>query len=89
MKNRFSCLLLLLASLAGCASAPPTAVFPSPEERASALDAMQYGFIPLVVRDACADRHPAPHEANLFDIGQKYADLMTRAELEATWIAPR
>ena len=39
MKNRFSCLMLLLASLAGCASAPPTAVFPSPEERASALDA--------------------------------------------------
>lgn len=48
--------------------------------RASALDAMQYGFIPLVVRDACADRHPAPHEANLFDLQAKYAEVISEAE---------
>lgn len=48
--------------------------------RASALDAMQYGFVPLVVREACADRHPAPHEANLFDLQAKYAEVITEAE---------
>jgi maleamate amidohydrolase len=44
--------------------------------RASALDALQYGFIPFVVRDACADRHPDPHEANLFDLQAKYAEVI-------------
>ena len=48
--------------------------------RASALDAMQYGFVPLVVREACADRHPAPHEANLFDLQAKYAEVITESE---------
>jgi len=48
--------------------------------RASALDAMQYGFIPLVVRDACADRHTGPHEANLFDLQAKYAEVISEAE---------
>ena len=44
--------------------------------RASAVDAMQYGFIPYVVRDACADRHPDPHESNLFDLQAKYAEVI-------------
>jgi maleamate amidohydrolase len=48
--------------------------------RASALDAMQHGFVPLVVRDACADRHEAPHEANLFDLQAKYAEVISEAE---------
>jgi maleamate amidohydrolase len=48
--------------------------------RASALDAMQYGFVPLVVRDACADRHPGPHEANLFDLQAKYAEVISEAD---------
>ena len=48
--------------------------------RASALDAMQYGFVPLVVRDACADRHEAPHAANLFDLQAKYAEVISEAE---------
>lgn len=48
--------------------------------RASALDAMQHGFIPLVVREACADRHSVPHEANLFDLQAKYAEVISEAE---------
>jgi maleamate amidohydrolase len=48
--------------------------------RASAVDAMQYGFVPLVVREACADRHQAPHEANLFDLQAKYAEVISEAE---------
>jgi maleamate amidohydrolase len=45
--------------------------------RATAVDACQHGFIPLVVRDAVGDRHPAPHEANLFDLQAKYAEVVT------------
>lgn len=44
--------------------------------RATCVDACSYGFIPIVVRDACGDRHPAPHEANLFDMNAKYADVV-------------
>ncbi|MFN3862713.1 MAG: isochorismatase family protein [Erythrobacter sp.] len=57
--------------------------------RASALDAMQYGFIPLVVRDACADRHAGPHEANLFDLQAKYAEVVSEAEALAVIGAAR
>jgi maleamate amidohydrolase len=48
--------------------------------RASTLDALQNGFIPFVVRDACADRHPEPHEANLFDMQAKMAEVIGEAE---------
>ncbi len=45
--------------------------------RATAVDACQHGFIPLVVRDAVGDRHPAPHEANLYDLQSKYAEVIS------------
>lgn len=50
--------------------------------RASALDTMQYGFVPIVVADAAGDRVPAIHEANLFDIGAKMGEVwsLPRAE---------
>ena len=44
--------------------------------RASVVDAMQSGFRPLVVSDCCGDRALGPHEANLFDMSQKYAAVM-------------
>ncbi|MDG6103660.1 isochorismatase family protein [Dactylosporangium aurantiacum] len=48
--------------------------------RASAVDALQHGFRPMVVREACADRAPGPHEANLFDLDAKYADVVDMSE---------
>lgn len=48
--------------------------------RATAVDAMSHGFIPIVVADACGDRHEAPHEANLFDLNAKYADVVDESE---------
>ncbi|GAA1661384.1 isochorismatase family protein [Catellatospora bangladeshensis] len=48
--------------------------------RASAVDALQHGFRPMVVREACADRDPGPHDANLFDLDAKYADVVPLAE---------
>ena len=47
--------------------------------RATTLDALQYGFAPFVVREACGDRHPAPHDANLFDLQAKYAEVISKA----------
>lgn len=44
--------------------------------RATALDALCHGFIPVVVRDACDDRDARVHEANLFDLAAKYADVV-------------
>ncbi len=44
--------------------------------RATATDALQHGFRPLVVADACGDRDPRLHEANLLDLGAKYADIV-------------
>lgn len=48
--------------------------------RASCVDAMSHGFRTAVVADACGDRHPAPHDANLFDMNAKYADVVSEAE---------
>ncbi|WP_172731808.1 isochorismatase family protein [Pluralibacter gergoviae] len=47
--------------------------------RASAVDALQHGFRPIVVRECVGDRHDAPHEANLFDIDSKYGDVVSMA----------
>jgi maleamate amidohydrolase len=44
--------------------------------RATVVDLMQAGFPTLVVADACGDRARAPHDANLFDMAAKYADVV-------------
>ncbi|MEM7281458.1 MAG: isochorismatase family protein, partial [Pseudomonadota bacterium] len=49
--------------------------------RASAVDAVQHGFVPVVVEDAVGDRSPEPHEANLFDLRAKYADVKSTREV--------
>jgi maleamate amidohydrolase len=51
--------------------------------RATCVDAMSHGFAPIVVADACGDRHAAPHEANLFDMNAKYADVVDEAAVDA------
>jgi len=49
--------------------------------RASVIDSMSYNFKTIVVTDCVGDRAIGPHEANLFDMEQKYADLMTSSEV--------
>jgi maleamate amidohydrolase len=44
--------------------------------RATAVDALQHGFVPLVVREACLDRDRAVHEASLYDLQAKYAEVV-------------
>jgi len=48
--------------------------------RASAIDSLQYGYHTIVVREAVGDRAAGPHEANLFDIDAKYADVVGLAD---------
>jgi maleamate amidohydrolase len=44
--------------------------------RATVVDAMSHDFRTIVARDCVGDRSLVAHEANLFDMEQKYADLM-------------
>lgn len=68
------CVLIAGMSTSGCV-------------RASAVDAVQHGFIPVVISDACGDRHPQPHDASLFDLNAKYADVMTLDQAQAALAA--
>lgn len=48
--------------------------------RATCIDCCSHGFIPIVVEEACGDRHQDPHQANLFDMNAKYADVVKEME---------
>jgi maleamate amidohydrolase len=62
--QRIDTLLLAGTSLSGCV-------------RATATDAFMRDIRPMIVKEAVADRTPAVFEANLFDLQQKYADVVT------------
>ncbi|MGH3134917.1 MAG: isochorismatase family protein [Gaiellaceae bacterium] len=49
--------------------------------RATAVDALQYGYRPIVPREAVGDRNPDAHAANLYDLDAKYADVVSLAEV--------
>ena len=49
--------------------------------RATAVDALQLGLRPIVVREAVGDRAEAPHRQSLFDLEQKYADVASLGEV--------
>jgi maleamate amidohydrolase len=51
--------------------------------RATAVDAVQYGYRPMVVREAVGDRAERAHEQSLFDLDQKYADVVGLDEVIA------
>jgi len=51
--------------------------------RASAVDCCQYGFIPIVVREAVGDRAQDVHDANLFDLQTKYAEVVAMDGVQA------
>jgi maleamate amidohydrolase len=56
--------------------------------RATVVDLVQNGYPTVVPRECVGDRAEGPHDANLFDIQAKYADVLSLAEvlglLEAT-----
>lgn len=49
--------------------------------RATCVDAVTAGYTVLVPADCCADRAQAPHDANLYDIAQKYGDVTDSADI--------
>lgn len=49
--------------------------------RATVVDALQYGYRPIVIQDAVGDRSESSHRQSLFDMNQKYADVMTSKEV--------
>ncbi len=48
--------------------------------RATCIDSISSGFVTLVANEACGDRASEPHEANLFDMSAKYADLIATSD---------
>ena len=44
--------------------------------RATVVDAISEYFRPTVIADCVGDRAQGPHEANLFDMDQKYANVI-------------
>lgn len=48
--------------------------------RATAVDAIQYGFRPMIPREAVCDRSAAAHAQALLDMDAKYADVISTAE---------
>jgi nicotinamidase-related amidase len=44
--------------------------------RATAVDGLQHEYRVVIPREAVGDRNPAAHEANLFDLNAKYADVL-------------
>ena len=53
--------------------------------RATAVDACAYNYIPFVISDCVGDRAIEPHEASLFDLGQKYSEVINSEELIKIW----
>ena len=49
--------------------------------RATVVDAISSNFRPTVIADCVGDRAIGPHESNLFDMEQKYANLITSADV--------
>ena len=43
--------------------------------RAGAADAFSHNFRTIVVEEACGDRSPQAHRANLFDLDMKFCDV--------------
>jgi nicotinamidase-related amidase len=49
--------------------------------RASAVDACQIGFRPIVVPEAVGDRSKLAHDQRLVDLNAKYGDVVSEAEV--------
>jgi maleamate amidohydrolase len=69
-----------LLAAAGCDTLVVTGASTSGCVRATAVDALQHGYRPVVPREAVGDRNPEAHVANLYDIDAKYGDVVSLEE---------
>jgi maleamate amidohydrolase len=49
--------------------------------RATVVDALQHGLVPIVPRECVGDRWQAAHDANLFDVDAKYGDVLALSDV--------
>ena len=49
--------------------------------RATAVDGLQHNYAVLIPREACGDRDLVVHEASLYDLNKKYADVVLLSDL--------
>jgi len=49
--------------------------------RATVVDAFSYGLRVIVAEDCCGDAEEVPHRANLTDVGRRYADVVSMADV--------
>lgn len=77
--------LASLLSAAGVDTVVVTGATTSGCVRATVVDAVQSGFHVLVAEDCCADRATGPHEASIYDMQQKYADVTDSSDI-LTWL---
>jgi len=80
----FGTTLASLLASAGADTVVVTGASTSGCVRATALDALQHGYRVLVPREAVGDRNPAAHEANLYDLDTKYADVVSLEDVLAS-----
>jgi maleamate amidohydrolase len=48
--------------------------------RATIVDSFSYGFRTIAIDDACGDQDAGPHDANMQDVGRRYADVIQTDE---------
>lgn len=77
----FGTALSSLLAANGCDSLIVTGASTSGCVRATAVDALQHGYRPIVPREAVGDRNRAAHEASLYDLDAKYGDVVSLAEV--------
>ena len=77
----FGTALSSLLAANGCDSLIVTGASTSGCVRATAVDALQHGYRPIVPREAVGDRDPDAHAANLYDLDAKYGDVVSLAEV--------
>jgi len=77
----FGTALSSLLAANGCDSLIVTGASTSGCVRATAVDALQHGYRPIVPREAVGDRNPDAHAANLYDLDAKYGDVVSLAEV--------
>jgi len=80
----FGTTLTSLLASEGCDTVVVTGASTSGCVRATALDALQHGFRVVVPREAVGDRNQAAHEANLYDLDTKYADVISVEDVLAS-----
>jgi len=73
--------VLRLLTLQSCDTVIVTGCVTSGCIRATVIDAFSYGFRTIIPEECVGDYTEEQHRANLFDVNNRYADVLTKAEV--------